>query len=247
MDIDDEGEVVGEVDELEALLTDLTGGGHRGTEADQGEGGGCKAFERLLEESKRPLYPGEKHVGRFQLVLKLLHHKSYYRISNRAFDAWILIFAKTLPDGNTLPRSYREAKAFLKELGLSFDSIHVCPNNCVLFRKEYAKKDKCPTCGASRWKYPERKACAVKVLRYFPLIPRLQRFFSSRKTAENIRWHQLKRLPKAGVLSDPADGEAWKDFDKCWPEFAADPRNLRLGLASDGFNPFGALSQSYSM
>ena len=34
------GEAVGKTDELDALLTDLTGGGHRGTEADQGEGGG---------------------------------------------------------------------------------------------------------------------------------------------------------------------------------------------------------------
>ena len=123
----------------------------------------------------------------------------------------------------------------------------MCPKNCILFRKEHAGKDKCPKCDASRWKYPDRKACPVKVLRHFPLIPRLQRLFSSRKTAENKRWHQLKRLPKAGVVSHPADGEAWKDFDKCWPEFAADPRNLRLGLASDGFNPYGAMSQSYNM
>jgi hypothetical protein len=25
-------------------------------------------------------------------------------------------------------------------------------------------------------------------------------------------------------------------------EFADDPRNLRLGLATDGFNPFGSMS-----
>ncbi|CAL9021492.1 unnamed protein product, partial [Prunus brigantina] len=33
------------------------------------------------------------------------------------------------------------------------------------------------------------------------------------------------------------DGEAWKEFDRTFPEFAADPRNVRLGLATDGFNP----------
>jgi hypothetical protein len=37
-------------------------------------------------------------------------------------------------------------------LGLGYDSIHVCPNKCVLFRKEYAKHDECMVCGASRWK-----------------------------------------------------------------------------------------------
>ncbi|CAL9025651.1 unnamed protein product [Prunus brigantina] len=34
-------------------------------------------------------------------------------------------------------------------------------------------------------------------------------------------------------------GEAWKEFDRTFPDFAADPRNVRLGLATDGFNPYG--------
>ncbi|GKC15167.1 S-adenosyl-L-methionine-dependent methyltransferases superfamily protein [Tanacetum coccineum] len=36
--------------------------------------------------------------------------------------------------------------------------------------------------------------------------------------------------------------EAWKDFDTKYPDFATEPRNVRLGLAADGFNPFGNLS-----
>ena len=39
-------------------------------------------------------------------------------------------------------------------------------------------------------------------------------------------------------LRHPAEGEAWKDFDKEFHEFARDARNIRLGLATDGFNPF---------
>ncbi|BBG93568.1 hypothetical protein Prudu_001624 [Prunus dulcis] len=41
-------------------------------------------------------------------------------------------------------------------------------------------------------------------------------------------------------------GEAWKEFDRTFPEFAADPRNVRLGLATDGFNPYGVLNQHHS-
>ncbi|CAL8991373.1 unnamed protein product [Prunus brigantina] len=44
----------------------------------------------------------------------------------------------------------------------------------------------------------------------------------------------------------PADREAWKEFDRTFPEFAADPRNVRLGLATDGFNPYGVLNQNHS-
>ena len=48
-------------------------------------------------------------------------------------------------------------------------------------------------------------------------------------------------------MSNPGDGEAWKDFDRREPSFAADPRNLRLALATDGFNPLGNMSTQYSM
>jgi len=48
-------------------------------------------------------------------------------------------------------------------------------------------------------------------------------------------------------LSHPADGEAWKDFDRKYELFAKDARNIILGLATDGFNPFGKMSASYSM
>jgi len=48
-------------------------------------------------------------------------------------------------------------------------------------------------------------------------------------------------------MSHPADGEAWKEFDRREPTFAVDSRNLRLALATDGFNPFGIMSTQYNM
>ena len=39
----------------------------------------------------------------------------------------------------------------------------------------------------------------------------------------------------------------WKEFDKENTWFAEDSRNVRLGLASDGFNPFSNMSTSYSI
>lgn len=36
-------------------------------------------------------------------------------------------------------------------------------------------------------------------------------------------------------------------IDNVHPNFVTDPRNLRLGLATEGFNPFGNMSNSYSM
>ncbi|KAH7842091.1 hypothetical protein Vadar_001397 [Vaccinium darrowii] len=48
-------------------------------------------------------------------------------------------------------------------------------------------------------------------------------------------------------MKHPADSPAWKAFDAKFPNFSYDPRNVRLGLATDGFNPFGNMSTSYSM
>ncbi|WMV45287.1 hypothetical protein MTR67_038672 [Solanum verrucosum] len=49
-----------------------------------------------------------------------------------------------------------------------------------------------------------------------------------------------------GVLSHPSDGEAWKHFDNVYPDFASEPRNVRLGLCSDGFTPFSNNASPYS-
>jgi len=135
----------------------------------------------------------------------------------------------------------------LKELVLGYESIHVCYNNCVLFRKGYAHLDKCPVCGMSRWKDEERKKIPQKVLRHFPLAPRLKRMFATKEASEQAQWHKLKRQPSENEMVHPADGEAWQDFDRNFPNFADDARNLRLGLATDGFNPFSEKNTKYSM
>lgn len=48
-------------------------------------------------------------------------------------------------------------------------------------------------------------------------------------------------------MRHPRDSQAWKIFDSLHPEFDADPKIVCLGLASDGFNPFGVMSTSYSI
>lgn len=61
-----------------------------------------------------------------------------------------------------------------------------------------------------------------------------------------MRWHKEK-LVDDGYMRHPADSNEWKNFDKNFESFALDARNVRLGLASDGFNPFGNMSSSYSI
>nr|XP_051197060.1 uncharacterized protein LOC127310421 [Lolium perenne] len=203
-------------------------------------------FAELIEEAKRAASDGGT-MSRFSLTVKLLQAKSYYRISNVAFNAILLILALQYP-ASSIPKSYEEALSIVSRLGLGYESIHVCPNNCVLFRKDYAKENNCPKCKASRWKDADgRRKIPEKVLRYFPLIPRLERMFLSKEQTKEVQWHKLKRQDVENDLSHPTDGDAWKDFDNIHKDFAADARNIRLGLATDGFNPYGNMSNSYNM
>nr|GFB45970.1 hypothetical protein [Tanacetum cinerariifolium] len=60
-------------------------------------------------------------------------------------------------------------------------------------------------------------------------------------------WHAIGKCTEPGKMQHPVDGRAWKTFNTKCLDFAKEARNVRLGLAADGFNPFGNLSQAYSM
>ncbi|GJX64745.1 hypothetical protein Tco_0299088 [Tanacetum coccineum] len=62
-----------------------------------------------------------------------------------------------------------------------------------------------------------------------------------------MTWHATRKCIEPGKMQHPVDGRAWKNFGTKYLDFAKEQRNVRLGLAADGFNLFGNLSQSYNM
>jgi len=207
------------------------------------------SFDRMWENGMCELYPGCKKSSKIAFILKMLHIKTICNMTNKAFDMVLDLIKGVLPNGETLPCSYREAKLFTRDLGFGYDSIHACKNDCALFWKEHADKEKCPKCDTSRWSCVKGtgKKIPQKVLRYFPIKPRLQRLFISKDTAKQMRWHKDERKDDGNILGHPADAIVWKKFDEEHEWFARDSRNVRLGLASDGFNPFGNMSTTYSI
>ncbi|KAK9951514.1 hypothetical protein M0R45_006952 [Rubus argutus] len=83
------------------------------------------------------------------------------------------------------------------------------------------------------------------MLFYKKTCPRLQHLYLSQHTAKSMIWH-AKQRPKDDVLRHPADSMAWSKLDSSDPTFESEACNVHLGLASDGFNPFGTMSQSHS-
>ncbi|XP_016168454.1 uncharacterized protein LOC107611000 [Arachis ipaensis] len=51
---------------------------------------------------------------------------------------------------------------------------------------------------------------------------------------------------KDGTLRHLTDSEAWKSFDNSHEKFSKYPRNIRLGLAADGFNPYSKMQSKHS-
>jgi hypothetical protein len=57
-------------------------------------------------------------------------------------------------------------------------------------------------------------------------------------------WHKSHDAVD-GVMVHPSNGKAWKDFNNVHPHFSAKSRNVRLGLCTGGFNPFGSFVAPY--
>ncbi|XP_042988618.1 uncharacterized protein LOC122316149 [Carya illinoinensis] len=205
-------------------------------------------FEELLENTRKPLYPSCTNFSQLSFIVKLLHIKIVGGCTVKSFDMVIKLLQVAFPHA-LFPVSFHEAHRLQQGLGFGYTKIHVCLNDCVLFWKEHADKDEYPKCNVSRWaSMPSiQQRIPQKVLQYFPLKPRLQRLFMSKKTAQSMRWHVEERLDDPNFIRHPADSSVWKDFDNKHAWFAQDPRNVRLGLASDGFNPFNNLSKPYSI
>jgi hypothetical protein len=88
----------------------------------------------------------------------------------------------------------------------------------------------------------------VKQLCYIPITLRLKRLFLYEETAQQIRWHKegIRDSEDADIMSRPADAKAWHVLDRFDPEFAWDPRSVRLGLSMDGFQLYSSDSTAYS-
>ncbi|XP_004488370.1 uncharacterized protein [Cicer arietinum] len=215
-------------------------------------------FYEFVKENEQMLYPNCMKYIKLSFMVHLYHLKCLHGWSDKSFSMLLDLLRYALPEENVLPKSYYETKKIVSGLCFGYEKIHACPNDCILYWDKYAKYEGCPKCSTSRWKITNedvqgngmetserRKKIPAKILRWFPLKPRLQRLYMSSKVAESRRWHHESRL-NDGSLRHLADSLSWKNFDARYPTFSLDPRNVRFRVASDGFNPFKTMSITHS-
>nr|GEU90954.1 hypothetical protein [Tanacetum cinerariifolium] len=195
-------------------------------------------FEELYVSANKELYPGCDYVTRLDFMAKFTYFKVKGKLTDSIFNEKLKFFQNVFPTtkGYKLPPSYYAIKKTFKMIGLGYESIHACVNDCFLSRGEYHKdKQFCPMCNTSIWKDSNTpgKKVPKKVLHYFLIIPRLQLLYKSSHTAKEMTWHATGKCTEPGKMQHPVDGRAWKNFDTKYLDFAKEPRNIRFRLATD--------------
>jgi hypothetical protein len=164
-------------------------------------------LKQFIEDSKKPHYPDCQKYSRLSSDLKLLQFKAYHGWSNKSFKHLLDVLRDMQPAGNQIAESVYEAKQIIRPLGIEVEKIHACKNSYVLFCGDYADLDKCPKCGYDRNKRKKdggddnngddenepgeirgnkktNGGAPVRVAWYVCIIPRLRRWFATRKETQ---------------------------------------------------------------
>ena len=110
----------------------------------------------------------------------------------------------------------------------------------MLYRDEYENLTSCPKSGCGLSRYIEgSESIPTRVIRHFPLITQLLCMFRSPTISDLLRFHSDHPNTDAGVMKSILDSLAWKHIDRGVDvAFGGEARNLRLGMALHGVNPF---------
>ncbi|KAK1669501.1 hypothetical protein QYE76_057660 [Lolium multiflorum] len=191
-------------------------------------------LSQMEKDGMTPIFPGcRPQDTRLHVTLDYLQMKTQNKWTDSSFSKNLKFWHDRLPEGNTLPSSTEEAKKVVCPLDLPHEKYHACINDCVIYRGEYKDRTTCPVCGHGRYKVGNKKV-PRKVVWYFPITPRLQRYFVDPKEAKLMQWHAERQKPEEDpemgyMLTHPSDAGQWQALDIAFPRFGGDARNIRLG------------------
>jgi hypothetical protein len=73
-----------------------------------------------------------------------------------------------LPSSNIFPCTYREISMVMKEIGMDYQAIDACPNDHIIYYRQYALENECPQCQISRYRTDNCQIrCLVKLFIIF--------------------------------------------------------------------------------
>nr|GEY02220.1 hypothetical protein [Tanacetum cinerariifolium] len=195
-------------------------------------------MEGMFEMANEELFPACTWMSSLYFLQKFAYLKVLHKWTDISFDETMEFLLKAFPTGAKHPKSYYEAKKSMKIVGLGYESIDACINDCCLFwGKDNKDEEICPTCKESRWKNKDttRKKVPNKVFCYFPLIPRLKRMYRSLHIAKHMTWNATRKCIEDGKMGHPVDPLVkelktfWKKARVKTLDVAIDIEFLRMG------------------
>ena len=200
----------------------------------------------VYEASKVPLFVGSL-VSMLLATIIIMNCSRVHRVPSAHINELLHVLLHViLPQPNSLPNSKAAASSMLKKLGLGYEIIHCCANGCVWFRGLNCKANECPSYHKPRYRLHGKSKVPCKVLRHFPLIPRLKRMFATPVLSSLMTWHESNKS-QDGKMRGPIDSPQWEHVTNNLSDFATEARSLRLGLCADGVNPFAQRRSTYSV
>ena len=92
-----------------------------------------QTYDSILRAAETPLYPGCTKFTKLGAIMKLFNLKASNCWTDKGFTQLLEALVEMFPDGNELPNSTYEAKKLMCPLGMEYEKIHACPNDCVLY------------------------------------------------------------------------------------------------------------------
>ena len=193
-----------------------------------------------------PLYP----AAQMSVLTALVKYFSWFAnncgVTKEALSSLLYLqHHSILPKNNLLPDSYEAGLKIIKPFLVEPVVYHVCPNDCVLFRKEHADLLQCPVCDAKRYKPDTEIPC--RRFTYLPLGPRLTRLYGTDNIAHILQSHGSTSHDGNSVMTDIHHSSLWNHAYQKEGVFNGDFRGISVSFCTDGVNPFSHHKNQYSM
>ena len=143
---------------------------------------------KMFEEAEKRIYL-DSNITKLSFLVRIYNLKACNGWSDNEFSQLLSLLRDVIPKDNNIPNSMYETKKILRVLGMEYEKIYACPNDCILYQKEFMDASKCLVCETSRWKKnskgEDKKGIPVKVLWIIPPILRFKHLFRNEKYAKN--------------------------------------------------------------
>ncbi|KAF5353611.1 hypothetical protein D9758_013768 [Tetrapyrgos nigripes] len=179
-----------------------------------------------------------------------------YKLQSHTTDKNFAKLPYAFPSDPPLPKIDCIHSRIASLSGIEPEIYHICVNSCICYVGPHESRDSCPFCGKKRL-HPDGKV--RKTWPYIPIIPRLTVFAMNPGMAKAMQYrnnfiHGIgPGCSEPGIVKDVFDGKSYQELlqkrvvvgeetlSHCYFD---DPRDVALGVSTDGFGPFKRRKQT---